>query len=1779
MGNANSIKKISLIVVIISLAALFLTVGKTRLFNNEINNTNKLDSNEIVTINEYLTDVEITDKDGNKLEKIEEVATNNMESALVNIKLSFEVPTSMFREGEEWTGKVFYKIPDTLKVNEINSDKTIYDENGGIVGTYDISDDGLTTVEILDGPLSHGTVIKLQINYWGKVDFSKTTHTGTMEIELSDDIKYDVYIERTPEISITKAEKGSYEYNKSNSSLENEFTVTISTISGTDDKIVFSDTTTGFNSTTYSNISVTLIDENNNETDITNDIDLTNFNTKTELPALKPANKYVINYKLSGAVPSNVKEYRSVKNTAKVITTFKDDKTIEKEAQVSRTVNYEGADYFTIDVAKEKTQYTPTEDENYIYQPYRLTANLYNVKTDVELYDSIYAYSSINKLNVRIDSLTIDGRTVNYEDYIKSIISKDKNISYGTQQELFRLSIPGTSVSKIIVNYTVYASKQESYNYINTGYIKSGTKSNYSPSYSFRYVKPEPELPDIRFEAESVIDEDTCHYDKTRDVTIKSNIYINENHAELKNMKLEATIEKSDLTNITINEYDENENLIGKVTDYSIDGKKLTIENLNDYSYYEIFIEYNLNTKEESFNEAYSVSIKDKTTNEEITSYNDNKTIYIRECDLELPEIEYTAEKTKYDCNLNQLANAHYKVTINDNGKDLTGWTFVDNNTVSDFSINIYSGLTVEEIKAEDYNGKIKISFEKGTDNKIKIKLNNAYLEKEYDNDTKIVINTTADGALGSASGKLDYPEIDPVTGDTEIEHEDKSVCGVNIDFDFIEHEISTACSGNKTKVTTLTKVDINVGKSTLADYSIYLNQNKGDDETSDENVFDNTIKKIKLYTDEVEYTIEDVNATSKSFSFVLVEDQVGKIKIENTDYIFNSNDLIHAEIYTEDIVSNATTDLLRFNIGANYSGAGKGDASYKKAYNIKACSPVMKIITKSNADACYLGNAYLSYQIQLRKPEGGDLDWAGTKIYIKNSDIYKITYDDNGTAKELNYNNDLIEFKESTTDGKFLLGNLEVDKDIEKILINVTIKKSSPYSYSYISANGTVEIERNEEKIFSQNVGGDYYVYYCEEYMDYDTSIGKVYKNVEEKGDLRIFSWNSTVSNKNEREIVIEDRLENYTLYKDGKYLPYHYMTYDQVAGIVVYKEEDGERKTIDSSKVTVDYRELDPETNGLGSTQTAILNTLETKKDKVYISKFSFTEKTKYLEMDYKTTFNYSLLTPNYTQYLYNYLTVTALDNNIKYNNNAGVSIRKKDSTNLIHKDTITETSELVEGIDNIKYKEDDTYMYYRITVNKNGYLTSGATVTDILPEGTTLVQNYWSYGGISCNSSYYCDKGIYIRYTSQSNNTYYSFGTSSFTRTYDPETRKLTIILPNSPSYAYEIIYKVKVVEDLEDDKTYINKASIKEGDQSIESNEVKNTVLINKLSKDNDAYNGYRNELKYHFVFNPTARELNDNKNINLIDELNYSSESELIESIKLKSIEAYYYGQGEKGDPVELETPETEDENDIFKMNISLPDKAALYVEYSIEVKYTMDTPLNMSLKNTISLENPTITYAYAENITNIRENYSTVLAASNAINLNLLKVDSMNKEIKLNGAKFTLEIQEEDKWDSVGEITTANEGTASLVATKPILVNRLYRLKEIEAPLGYELNEDYLYFFYQSNLFNNKTSIDGIKLLEIKDNYITVKNDAINTVIEDNSSSPSSGGNNSSSSSNKNNNDTKSNSKNNKPNASVKNPNTNTFIGISIIIVCILSFLVIYNKTNILRFFFYKKKN
>lgn len=410
-------------------------------------------------------------------------------------------------------------------------------------------------------------------------------------------------------------------------------------------------------------------------------------------------------------------------------------------------------------------------------------------------------------------------------------------------------------------------------------------------------------------------------------------------------------------------------------------------------------------------------------------------------------------------------------------------------------------------------------------------------------------------------------------------------------------------------------------------------------------------------------------------------------------------------------------------------------------------------------------------------------------------------------------------------------------------------------------------------------------------------------------------------------------------------------------------------------------------------------------------------------------------------------------------------------------------------------VKYKEDGTYIYYRLYVNVLGTelssLNGSLTVEDVLQEGLEFVPR--NDGNVDV-SGWFCYKETWGN--SQSDWGPGSWGhwnlnqNSHLTATPLDDNHKLRITISGLPTdktwvdtnpadkptvIGIYIQYKAKVVDlawksnPKEFEKGYTNEASWG-GESASTTTTVKRTN--EELTKSAVQEN---NKVHYTLNINKLGLDLLPNSDRILLEDVltvNTKSPATLdLDSVKLYEANSHTLLDKESYEFSYVRT--TEGENYKYTITLKVPDDVALTLEYD----YTFDLSVDRTpwITNTAKLNGKWGSDVQKE----MQEVSSGANAGNNA--LTVYKVDSLNESLKLQGAVFKLEAYKNSAWETIQQgITTDDNGkfvlsvgttaeSAGTTAENKLQQNVLYRLTEQTAPVGYLKDDTAHYFIWKTS--------------------------------------------------------------------------------------------------------------
>lgn len=420
---------------------------------------------------------------------------------------------------------------------------------------------------------------------------------------------------------------------------------------------------------------------------------------------------------------------------------------------------------------------------------------------------------------------------------------------------------------------------------------------------------------------------------------------------------------------------------------------------------------------------------------------------------------------------------------------------------------------------------------------------------------------------------------------------------------------------------------------------------------------------------------------------------------------------------------------------------------------------------------------------------------------------------------------------------------------------------------------------------------------------------------------------------------------------------------------------------------------------------------------------------------------------------------------------------------------------------------YISRDGKLYYRIIFTPDS--NEQISVTDILPKGTKLFEkgereNYTS----SSYQSNPADRGSpEAVYHNGVNAEWYCDGHAEltdirkyFNYSYDETTNKITFTFkkgynktdgdygsgkrerPNGPIAIY---YAVDITSDefwkdlKNENKEYTNTLEYEGNSQEQHTEVERETQNVTKTAKQIDN----STKVEYSVVINPAANNLNPQSDkITLTDELNYY-DPQISPYLVLSSLKLYEYDANKddhKGKLIDASRYQVQIDDTTHILTVTLPDELACVLGY--EYDFDVGTSASPTIKNTVSLE--------GEFSSSVDTKIDTKDSSAGVVRgmMTIYKVDSQDYSKKLPNAKFKLwEFDKDTKaWkpvtkDSKDVFETNEDGEIVFSGSsqeKFLVANTLYKLEEIEAPSGYDRDENPHYFvIYQAD--QKKTKQDA----------------------------------------------------------------------------------------------------
>ena len=431
----------------------------------------------------------------------------------------------------------------------------------------------------------------------------------------------------------------------------------------------------------------------------------------------------------------------------------------------------------------------------------------------------------------------------------------------------------------------------------------------------------------------------------------------------------------------------------------------------------------------------------------------------------------------------------------------------------------------------------------------------------------------------------------------------------------------------------------------------------------------------------------------------------------------------------------------------------------------------------------------------------------------------------------------------------------------------------------------------------------------------------------------------------------------------------------------------------------------------------------------------------------------------------------------------------------------------------------------LYYRIIFTPDS--NEEISFTDMLPKGTKLVEKGkradYTYNGLKDNpddrgspeaiyhfteyNEYYCDGDSNL--TDISKHFEYSYEESAnkvtftFTPGYNQTDGNYNTGLRNNPNGPIAIYYCVDITSDefwkdlKNENKEYTNTLEY-EGDKQEQHTEVeRETQNVTKTAKQ------LKNSTKveYSVCINPAGKDLNPKSDkLVLVDTLDL--QTSYTSYLDLSSLKIYEYDgtkEDHRGNEIDSSRYKVQYDEADHKLTITLPDELACILVYAYD--FDVGTAVDPIIKNNVSLEGD-----YTSSVdTKIDTTHSS--AGAGRGKMTIYKVDSKDYSKMLPKAKFKLSKYDSDKkeWEvikngSSDEFVTNDQGEIVFSGSsqeKFLVANTLYKLEEIEAPSGYDKDNNPHYFvLYQAD--QNKTKDDAKNALSSQDIHgVDLNNDVL----------------------------------------------------------------------------------
>ncbi|MCD7882432.1 MAG: Cna B-type domain-containing protein [Lachnospiraceae bacterium] len=393
-------------------------------------------------------------------------------------------------------------------------------------------------------------------------------------------------------------------------------------------------------------------------------------------------------------------------------------------------------------------------------------------------------------------------------------------------------------------------------------------------------------------------------------------------------------------------------------------------------------------------------------------------------------------------------------------------------------------------------------------------------------------------------------------------------------------------------------------------------------------------------------------------------------------------------------------------------------------------------------------------------------------------------------------------------------------------------------------------------------------------------------------------------------------------------------------------------------------------------------------------------------------------------------------------------------------------------------------DPYLLtYKVVVNENNSANGTITITDTLPEGTTLYTGTWKYSVSWDNVLTFTDTtafldGIYFYYQPYDTKNYvypysntsettgrnaylssgsYVYGGNALSYTsgggvsvsYDDSTRTLTITIPEDvykctidstgeeADYTMVLYYAVKITDTEFSggyEQSFMNGVTVTTGDNKSDDSSVTNTVVASNVSK-TGTYDEGTDTVNYEVYINPLAVTLIEGEQSTLTvkdtfsNAFNSTKWAYYVTDIDLVPGSLTLYKQNDNGKWIACNEEIISSTLSVYNyqayLTVEVPDGAYYKLTYSYLLTFAdwaaelLGNDGTFSVSNSVKVEGLGSLGNSDSTSSEIEEGGSSSTSTKSYANITLYKRDSANATTMLEGAEFVLERYDGVTWETV----------------------------------------------------------------------------------------------------------------------------------------------------------------